>query len=113
MLLGGRIALASAVLAALVAAAFIVLALTIGDLRRSTEKATRAQEVTSAALVTQQLVIDLETGLRGFVLSGNDRLLEPWREAQEALPSATARLERLTGADPDQAARARSLGALI
>jgi signal transduction histidine kinase len=92
---------ASCLLAVVVGAAFAVLLLAIGDLRNSARLATDAREELAAADRVEKLVIDLETGVRGFVITGEERFLEPWSAAQIAFPKAADRLVSLAG-DPGQ-----------
>jgi hypothetical protein len=60
-----RIALASALLAVLVAAAFTILVLALSDLRVTTSQATRSKDVTSATLVLEQDLLQVDAALRG------------------------------------------------
>jgi signal transduction histidine kinase len=108
-----RISLASVVLALLVAAAFAILVLAILSLRRSTDTATRSKDVTAATLQLEKLVLDLETGLRGFVLARNERFLAPLRTAPSDLDAAIGRVEQLVQDDPPQRQRVTQLGAQI
>lgn len=55
----------------------------------------------------ETLLLDAETGVRGFALTKRADFLEPYSGAFERLPQALARLEELTGGDPEQLARAR------
>ena len=91
-----RMVVASGLLALIVGAAFAVLLFSITELRTSERLARHSEEVLAAANQVERLVIDLETGMRGFVITGQDQFLEPWRAAQGALPEASATLERLT-----------------
>ena len=91
-----RMVVASGLLALIVGAAFAVLLVSVTDLRTSERLARHSEEVLAAANQVERLVIDLETGVRGFVITGQDQFLEPWRAAQGALPEASATLERLT-----------------
>jgi hypothetical protein len=59
--------------------------------------------------VLERLVVDVETAQRGYVITHQDRFLEPWRRAQNAFPEQAANLERLVGNDPDQQERARRI----
>ncbi|MCX5743239.1 MAG: response regulator [Proteobacteria bacterium] len=45
---------------------------------------------------------DAETGQRGFLLTGQETLLEPYNAALTSLPSALATLRQLTADNPDQ-----------
>jgi signal transduction histidine kinase len=108
-----RISLASVVLALLVAAAFAILVFAIASLRKSTDTATRSKDVTVATLELEKLVLDLETGLRGFVLARDERFLTPLRTARAELPAATGRVEDLVRDDPPQRQRVKQLAAQI
>jgi signal transduction histidine kinase len=111
--LAGRMMLASAVLALLVASAFAVILLAVATLREATTREARAKDVTAATLSLEKLVVDLETGLRGLVLTGQDRFLQPWTQAREKLPSQLAAFQRLAEPDPVQRQRARRIQNLI
>jgi signal transduction histidine kinase len=69
--------------------------------------------VTAATLSLEKLVVDLETGLRGYVLTGQRRFLQPWLQAREELPARARELERLAQADPEQQRRAMAIIASI
>ena len=107
--LTGRMLIASGLLALLVGAAFAVLLSSVADLRALERRARQSEEVLEVANVLERQVVDLETAQRGFVITRQDRLLEPWRRAQAAFPAQAATLERLIGNDPTQQARARHI----
>jgi signal transduction histidine kinase len=111
--LAARMLVASAMLAVVVAAAFATLLLAVFALRDATEREGRAKDVTAASLELEKLVVDLETGLRGLVITENERFLGPWESARAELPSSLRRFERLAGPDPMQRERARKLVVLI
>jgi CHASE3 domain sensor protein len=90
-----RMAVASGLLALIVGAAFTLLLVSVADLRTAEQLARHSEEVLAAANQLERLVVDLETGQRGFVATGKAHFLEPWRAARAALPQASARLERL------------------
>jgi signal transduction histidine kinase len=94
-----RMAVASGLLALVVSAAFVVLLISVEDLRTSERLALHSQEVLTAANQLERLVVDVETGQRGFVITGKERFLAPWRDARRALPGASQRLEQLTAGD--------------
>ena len=77
-----RIAVSATVVAAGLAILFLVLFLAITGLRERSLQARHSQQVIATANELQTLVIDLETGLRGFVITNDEKNLEPWREAQ-------------------------------
>jgi signal transduction histidine kinase len=100
--------LASGLLALLVGGAFAVLLLALEDERQATELSRHSERVLVAARTLEQLVIDLETGERGFLLTGDERFLGPWDSAQAALPDANGELQRLARV-PRQRARAQAI----
>ena len=56
---------------------------------------------------------EAETGQRGYLLTGKDEYLVPYRAAIESIPGEIRRLEDLTAGFEDQRARAQHLGQLI
>ena len=107
--LTGRMLIASGLLALLVGAAFAVLLSSVADLRALERRARQSEEVLEVANVLERQVVDLETAQRGFVITGQERFLQPWRRAQAAFPGEAATLERLVGNDPEQRRRARRI----
>ena len=69
--LSARIIAASVVLAVLVAGVFAVLIYAVVTLDNARERAAATKDVRTALVGLEKLVIDLETGLRGVVLTGN------------------------------------------
>ena len=113
MSIARRILLASVVLSLLVSAAFVALILAINALRHANEREARASDVTAATLRLEKLVVDLETGLRGLVLTGNERFLQPYVTARAELPRRLAEFERLEERNTVQNRRAERLALLI
>jgi signal transduction histidine kinase len=101
-------AVASLLLALLVGAAFAVLLLTISDLRASERLVTHSRETNAAADRLEELVIDLETGVRGFVIARQERFLEPWKAGRAAFPNEARALER-SADEPEQKRRVRAI----
>src|SRR3954467_2601306 len=93
-----RTVAASAALVLVIGAAFAVLVLAIAELRRTTERSTTSQEVLGTANTLERLVIDLETGSRGYIITGDERFLAPWEIARNAVPGQSGELERLAAA---------------
>ena len=100
---------ASSLLAIVVVAAFAVLLVSIADLRETDRSARHSEEVLSAANRLERLVIDMETGQRGFVITEEDGFLEPWNSARARFPTDARSLERLAADNPAQEARARRI----
>jgi signal transduction histidine kinase len=93
--LTGRTVIASGVLALVVGGAFAVLLRTINEQRHSVVLAADSQALLGATDALERELVDMETGQRGFVLTGQDRFLQPWRAAQVALPGSSRQLLRL------------------
>src|SRR4029450_1296271 len=83
--LGLRMIFASAVLAVLVAGVFAVLIDAVSSLNDATRREAHAKDVTAATLRLEKLVLDLEGGVRGYILTGEDGFLKPFREARREL----------------------------
>jgi signal transduction histidine kinase len=100
---------ASGLLAIIVGGAFAAVLLTIADLRGTTDLRRDTREALVAADTFEKNVIDLETGLRGFVITRDDSFLEPSNNARAALPASATTLERLSADEPVQLARVRRI----
>jgi signal transduction histidine kinase len=109
--LSARMIVASVVLAVLVAGVFAVFIQAVSALNDATAREARAKDVRAATVELEKLVIDLETGLRGFVLGGDDRFLEPWTAARKELPRRLRSFER--SASPSTEGQAREIVADI
>src|SRR4249919_2672842 len=107
--LATRMILASSVLAAIVAGIFTAFLVATVQLRHSTSKATRSKDVSLAALRLEAGVAELETALRGYVLTREPRFLKPLRRARRSLPLRVKAVRRLAADSPAQEARARGL----
>jgi signal transduction histidine kinase len=103
-----RVVLASVLLATVVGSVFTVLLVAVEDQRRSRDRTIQSRAQLTAADGLLKLVIDLETGQRGFVITREERFLAPWRAARTALPDHAQRLARSV-TDPAQARRARDI----
>jgi signal transduction histidine kinase len=108
-----RIALSAFAVGIGLAAVFAVLFLAITGLRQRSLDASHSQEVIATANQLQTLVVDLETGVRGFVITNDASYLEPWRQAQRRYPGAIKKLLSLTEKDPVQHERALSMSRAI
>ena len=92
MRLSTRIIAASVVLAVLVAGVFAVLIYAVVTLDNAREREAASKDVRTALVGLEKLVIDLETGLRGVVLTGNPRFLQPARAARREVPRRAGEL---------------------
>jgi signal transduction histidine kinase len=107
--LSGRLMAGSAVLALLVVAAFGVLVYAVTTLDDATKRERHAKAVTAETLQLERLVLDLDTGLRGFVLSGKKDLLAPWTSARAALPEQKRAFLALASKTSEERRRAKEL----
>ena len=112
-----RLALDRRSLSALVQAGGILIALAVvvafGALilaARHQRAESRAVEDTGRTVAqverVQKLALDLETGLRGFVITGQDAFLAPYDAARTGFPAQARRLAALVAARPTQHALA-------
>jgi signal transduction histidine kinase len=111
--LATRMIVASAVLAAIVAGIFTAFLVATVQLRHSTGKATRSKDVSLAALRLEASVAELETALRGYVLTNEPRFLEPLGRARRSLPLRITAVRRLAAGNPAQERRANGLAGEI
>src|SRR5436189_94222 len=81
--------------AAVVGVIFLVVLLAVASLRRSADREARSKDVTAATLTLQTLAGDVETGVRGYVLTARPQFLQAYKTARATWPAAAARLERL------------------
>ena len=93
-----------ALVAVLVAAAFVVVASSAREARRSSDAAQRAQAVTISAVALGELTSRLDAALRGYVLGNEPRFLTPFDSARGALPQARRALGRAVTAGDERAA---------
>lgn len=104
-----RIVLAVAAGAVLVAVgATLVLINTIG-LRNSAAQTARGDAYLVSIIDLERLVVNAETGLRGYVITGRSLFLAPTRSAADSFPQTVADLRAAAGAAGGSAAEARSL----
>jgi signal transduction histidine kinase len=104
-----RIAVSAFLVGVGLALVFAVLFLAITGLRHRSNEAQHSQEVIATANQLQTLVIDLETGVRGFALTKDRVYLRPWSRAQQMYPGEMQKLLALTADNPRQHARAMGI----
>ena len=97
---GKRLLVASGALAVLVALIFATMLIAIGEQRDSSRSARQAQQRIAAANALQALVLNLETGARGYVITQQEPFLDPWKRNLAAFPAAVAALEKLSAPTP-------------
>jgi signal transduction histidine kinase len=108
-----RIALSAIAVAVGLALVFTFLFIAIVSLRQRSAEARHSTEVISAANRVQGLVVDLETGVRGFFITRDEQYLAPWKQARADYPHAMETLVSLTGSKGVQRERVQSIRAAI
>lgn len=81
--------------ALLVTGMFAALLISVVKLRDDDSRAQRSSDLLAQSFVAERSVIDLETGLRGFLLTRQTRFLAPYTQARTRLPDEMAALRRL------------------
>jgi signal transduction histidine kinase len=91
------------------AAAFGVVLSSVANLPESERRLRQSQEVLVVANHLERLVVDLETGLRGYLITGQSEFLQPSETAQASFPQRAAALQQLVADNPAQLARAQRI----
>jgi signal transduction histidine kinase/DNA-binding response OmpR family regulator/CHASE3 domain sensor protein len=87
--------------------------ISIQNLLTSTESVNHTNEVIIEMDGIRSAMVDAETGQRGYLLAGDDRFLEPYRNAEVRAKSAFSRVKMLTADNPEQQQNLQELDALI
>jgi signal transduction histidine kinase len=114
--LRSRMVAASAVLAVLVIGVFVAMILAVSALQKATKQEARSKEVSNSALMLEKLVLDVDTGIRGYVITGGKKKFlheQPYTEAQEQLPERLVDFETLASREPRQRTNAHELVSAI
>ena len=108
-----RATLAYLALAVLVVGGFIVLAAEIHGLRNQQRSDATAAATLTASGALENSLLGLQTGARGYVITGQAAFLAPYRQALAVYPRQVSQLERLTMADPAAHRGAAAIGRAI
>jgi signal transduction histidine kinase len=108
-----RIVVALAALAAALVVVFAVLIVAVLGLRDRSVAARHAQFVIARANALQTLVLDFESGFRGYALTGNKQYLKPWERARREYQQRANDLIRFTAGDKSQQKRARTINRAV
>ena len=74
------------------------------DVTENSAYVAQSQIVVRNSSALQRNIIDMETGLRGFLLTGNEVFLEPYLLAEKQIPAMFDELEKMTSNSPVQRA---------
>jgi signal transduction histidine kinase len=91
-----------------VGGAFAVLRSAVEEERSSRRLAVHSTAEITGANRAEKLLLDLETGVRGYVITRDERFLEPWRAARIEFPRQAAAFADLAD-DPEERTRARQI----
>ncbi|HEX3688905.1 MAG TPA: SpoIIE family protein phosphatase [Solirubrobacteraceae bacterium] len=97
--LPARIALVVGAGAVLVALGVTLLLVNTVKLHRSADATGRSDEYLVAVTNLERIVVDAETGLRGYVITGRSLFLEPTHDAQQGYAKAKTALSRAAATD--------------
>ncbi len=89
-----------AVVSAVVLAGFVVMIVAARSLRSADKARARSAVVLTSGSQLEESVLDLETGLRGYLLAGKPVFLQPYEGALRSYPAIARRLEEETADDP-------------
>ncbi len=77
----------------------------IERMRQASAWLNHTDQVLQGANELQRLLVDCESGYRGFLLTGREEFLRPYVEAKRQLPQSFAKLTTLVGDNPPQLAK--------
>jgi signal transduction histidine kinase len=90
-------------------AAFGVMLSSVADLHDSERQAQRSEEVLVLANHIERLVVDVQTGLREYILTGQAKFLQPAETARASFGQQAATLQQLVADNPAQLSRAQRI----
>jgi len=100
-------------LLAITAGVFVVLILSIGQVRHDEGLVNQSDEVRHAAAVSERAFQELEAGLQAYLLTGRRGFLAPYTAARAPLDQDLRNLEALTRGDSTESANARTIASAI
>ena len=89
----------------------VLLVVQIARLLHDSGMVAHSDLVLSQAFEVQKLTIDMETGVRGYLITGDERFLEPYSAARDTIAGATDELYFRTRGRDDQQARVKAIAA--
>jgi PAS domain S-box-containing protein len=107
--LTARVRLATLLVALALGVVFALLLHTVDVSRTREAQARHSADVLESASGVEGSVIDLETGLRGYIIARQTSFLEPYQKARATQPARLRKMEALVRDNPSQMALARQL----
>lgn len=108
-----RVVALSAATAVLLGVALVLLIVAVTSQRDAARTAFRAQEALAVGSQLENSLITMENGLRGYVASGQARLLQPVNDALRRYPAQSRALARLVSRDPVQRRRVNAIAGAV
>jgi len=93
--LGARILIAGGIVVLFLVVEFVLVLRQFQHVRTLTRSEQRAEQSVVAASRVEKLVLDLETGTRGYLITRDRRFLAPSRVARTSLPTKTHAFQAL------------------
>ncbi|MEN3356227.1 MAG: hypothetical protein V7637_209 [Mycobacteriales bacterium] len=90
----------------------VLLLRTLTQTRHYSERVRHTGEVIAAANLLVREAVDAETGMRGYVITGEDSFLEPYRAGNSGFDATAAQLRALVSDNPPQVDRVDQMVAL-
>src|SRR3954452_5112284 len=87
---------ALALIATVVGGMFAILLVTVHSLDATSKAQRRNTEMTQASLQLERSVVDLETGVRGYMLTDDPKFLEPYNDGRARIGTLTGELTRFS-----------------
>ena len=100
-LMPGAMWLSFLAVGALIATAFAVNVRSTGAVRDDGRQIEELMRTQNELNVLRADLVDIETGLRGYLLTGQEAFLEPYKKALQAIPFSDARLRYAATNDPE------------
>ncbi len=101
------------VLLVLLAAMAVAVAIGARDLAAAYRRVDASQRLLRELEATLQHAVSIQSGVRGFSLTGDERYLAPYDSGLVAIQHSIVRLRTLTADDPTQVAAVRRLAGLV
>jgi signal transduction histidine kinase/CHASE3 domain sensor protein len=91
-----RIVIAGGIVVLFLVVEFVLVVHSFQSVRHSTDSEQRAERTVVAGTQVEKLILDLETGSRGYAITRDPSFLAPWRQAQRQLPAELRLLDSLS-----------------
>jgi len=82
------------------------------SLSETAEWVAHTQEVMRIANLTQKQMVDMETGERGFLITGNEKFLESYTDGKKNFKKLIAQLKKTVSDNPKQVKRLEKIDEL-